>query len=62
MIKIEKCFISTFLKNLQKTSMSSIIMHLLTDNRKERGISSREFSLRVKLSTSKSCTGRVRRA
>lgn len=61
MIKIEKCFISTFLI-YKKTSMSSIIMHLLTDNRKERGISSREFSLRVKLSTSKSCTGRVRMA
>lgn len=43
--------------------MFSIIMYLLIDNRKERGIFLREFSLRVKLSIciSKLCIGRVRR-
>lgn len=56
MIKIEKCFIFTFLiyKKHQCPVLSCTL--ILTDNRKERGISSREFSLRVKLSTSKSCT------
>lgn len=41
--------------------MFSIIMYLLIDNRKERGIFLREFSLRVKLSISKLCIGRVYR-